>query len=453
MSLPHQLTVVQAARDIRERKLSPVALMEDLLARVDALEHQLKVWVTLDRDAAMGAARRADSELDAGGPVGPLHGIPIGIKDIYYTEGVRTTACSAILADFVPDYDATTVARLRQAGAIVMGKTVTTEFACGDPPPTRNPWNAEHTPGGSSSGSAVGVSVGMFPAALGSQTAGSVLRPAAFNGVVGFKPTFGRISRFGVVPVAWSLDTMGTFTRTVEDAALMLGVLAGHDTKDHSTSSRDVPDYLAAVRDRRRPPRIGHLRQFFHERATAETRDHVDGVVEKLAEAGATVEDLELPSDFETMLSAHRVLMTVEAAAVHQKWFAERADDYSPNVRDVIEQGMLVPGVSYVQAQRVRRAFRCDLEQALGSVDVLLTPTTATPAPRDLSSTGDPMYQTPFTFAGLPSVSLPSGLSASGLPFGIQLAAGPFAEETLLAAAHWCEGAIDARLSPPDSGS
>ena len=449
MSLPHQLTAAQAARDIREHKLSPVALMEDLLSRVDDLEPRLTVWVTLDRDAAMEAARQRARELDDSGQVGPLHGVPIGIKDIYYTEGVRTTACSAILADFVPDHDATTVARLRQAGAIIMGKTVTTEFACGDPPPTRNPWNADHTPGGSSSGSAVGVAVSMFPAAMGSQTAGSVLRPAAFNGVVGFKPTFGRISRFGVVPVAWSLDTMGTFTRSVEDAALMLGVLAGHDEKDASTSTREVGDYLAAVRDRRGPPRIGHLRKFFHERATPETRDHVDGVVEKLAEAGAMVEDVNLPSDFETMLSAHRVLMTVEAAAAHQQWFTDRADDYSPNVRGVIEQGMLVPGVSYVQAQRVRRAFRRDLEEALRSFDVVLTPTTAAPAPRDLSSTGDPMYQTPFTFAGLPSISLPSGLSAAGLPFGIQLAAGPFAEETLLAAAHWCEGVIDVKLSPP----
>ena len=450
---PHQLTAAQAARDIRERKMSPVALMEDLLSQVDALEPRLKVWVTLDRDAAMEAARQRARELDTRGPVGPLHGVPVRIKDIYYTEGVRTTACSAILAEFVPEFDATAVARLRQAGAIIMGKTVTTEFACGDPPPTRNPWNAEHTPGGSSSGSAVGVSVGMFPASLGSQTAGSVLRPAAFNGVVGFKPTFGRISRFGVVPVACSLDTMGTFTRSVEDAALMLGVLAGHDSSDASTSTRDVPDYFAAVGDQHGLPRIGQLRKFFYERAAPETRDDVDGVVEKLAEAGATVEDVKLPSDFETMLSAHRMLMTVEAAAAHQEWFTDRADDYSPNIRAVIEQGMLVPGVSYVQAKRVRRAFRRDLEEALCSFDVLLTPTTATTAPRDLSGTGDPMYQTPFTFAGLPSISLPSGLSAAGLPFGIQLAARPFAEETLLAAARWFEGVIDVKLSPPKPGS
>ena len=453
MTLPHQLTAAQAARDIRERKLSPVALMEDLLSRVDALEPRLKVWVTLDREAAMEAARQRARELDDGGPLGPLHGVPVGVKDIYYTEGVRTTACSAILADFVPEYDATTVARLKQAGAIIMGKTVTTEFACGDPSPTRNPWDAEHTPGGSSSGSAVGVSVGMFPASLGSQTAGSVLRPAAFIGVVGFKPTFGRISRFGVVPVAWSLDTMGTFSRSVEDAALMLGVLAGHDANDASTSTRDVPDYMAAVGDRRSPPRIGQLRKFFHERAAPETSAHVDGVIEKVVEAGATVEEVKLPSDFETMLSAHRVLMTVEAAAVHQEWFTDRADHYSPNVRDVIEQGMLIPGVSYVQAQRVRRGFRRDMEDALRSFDVLLTPTTATPAPRDLSTTGDPMYQTPFTFAGLPSISLPSGLSAAGLPFGIQLAAGPYAEETLLAAARWLEGVIDVKLTPPGMGS
>ena len=188
----HDLTVVGAARAIREREVSAEELMSALLARCGELEPQLRVWVTLDEEAAIDAARLRDRELAAEGPRGPLHGVPVGVKDIYYTRGVKTTACSAILADFVPDYDSTAIVKLRQAGAIIMGKTVTTEFACGDPPPTRNPWNHEHTPGGSSSGSAVGVIAKMFPAALGSQTGGSVLRPASFNGVVGLKPTFGR---------------------------------------------------------------------------------------------------------------------------------------------------------------------------------------------------------------------------------------------------------------------
>jgi aspartyl-tRNA(Asn)/glutamyl-tRNA(Gln) amidotransferase subunit A len=449
MPQPFELTVTEAAAQIRQRKLSPLELMRSLLSRSQAMEPRLRIWVTLDADAALDAARQSERELQREGPIGPLHGIPVGIKDIYYTRGVKTTACSRIYADFVPNYDATTVALLRKAGAVIMGKTVTTEFACGDPPPTRNPWNAAHTPGGSSSGSAVGVATRIFPAALGSQTAGSVLRPASYNGVVGLKPTFGRISRYGVMPVAWSLDTMGTFTRTVEDAALMLKVLAGHDPSDYSCSTRPVPDYARAL-DSPRPPRIGLVRQFFYQRADDEVRSNTDATLERLSAAGASVEEVKLPTNFDTLLAAHRVIMTVEAAAVHQADFSARPDDYAPNVRGVIEAGMLTPAVIYMQAQRVRRTFHHDVEEAIRGFDVLLTPSTVTPAPRDLSTTGDPAFQTPWTFGGFPAITIPSGLSRSGLPLGIQLVAAPFAEEKLLAAARWCEEALNVSLKPPD---
>lgn len=445
----HELTVAQAAALVRQRQLSPVELVEALLSRASALEPALRVWVTLDADGAMKAARELQEELERHGPRGPLHGIPVGVKDIYYTRGLRTTACSPIYTDFVPEYDATPVALLKKAGAIIMGKTVTTEFACGDPPPTRNPWDAAHTPGGSSSGSAVGVAARIFPAALGSQTAGSVVRPASYNGVVGLKPTFGRISRHGVIPVAWSLDTMGTFTRTVEDAALLLNVLAGHDPNDASTSDLPVPDYARALASRITPPRIGLLRQFFYDRADAETRQRTDAVVGRLSRQGARVEEVRVPSDFDTLLAAHRVIMTVEAAAVHQANFSARPDDYAPNVRGVVEAGMLTPAVTYMQAQRLRRRFRLEMERAIQPFDVLLTPTTPTPAPRDLSTTGDPMFQTPWTACGFPAITLPSGLSASGLPLGVQLVAAPFGEEKLLAVAHWCEQVLGVQLSPP----
>ena len=446
----HELTVVEAAQKIRLREVSPVTMMEDLLNRVSRLEPTLSVWVTLDAEAALETARQRERELLNEGPRGPLHGVPIGIKDIYYTQGVLTTACSLILADFVPDYDATTVAKLKQAGAIIMGKTVTTEFACGDPSPTRNPWNYHHTPGGSSSGSAVGVASGMFPAALGSQTAGSILRPASYNGIVGLKPTFSRVSRHGVVPVAHSLDTMGPFTRTVEDAALMLNVLAGHDPLDLSSSTRPAPDYLRAVGAQKTPPRIGLVTQFFYDRVNDETEAHTDAIAEKLARAGATVDEVEIKADFDAMLSAQRVLMTVEGAAVHQEWFNARADEYSPNIRGVVEDGREVSAVTYVQAKRVQDRFRRDVADAMRSYDVLLTPSTATPAPRDLTATGDPSFQTPFTFGGFPSITLPSGLSNDGLPFGVQLAAPHFADETLLSVARWCERVIDASLTPPE---
>ena len=291
MTEPFELTVSEAAALIRRRGLSPVELMESLLGRSRELEQRLRVWVTLDEDAALAAARHSQKALEHGGPLGPLHGIPVGVKDIYFTEGVKTTACSPIYADFVSPYDSTAVARLKAAGAIMMGKTVTTEFALMDPPPTRNPWDPAHTPGGSSSGSAVGVAARMFPAALGSQTAGSVLRPASYNGVVGLKPTFGRISRYGVIPAAWSLDTMGFFTRSVEDTVMLLSALAGHDPKDRSSSAKPVPDYARALSSTAAPPRLGVMRQYFLERADPEVRAITESAVQRLADAGAQIEE------------------------------------------------------------------------------------------------------------------------------------------------------------------
>ena len=449
MAEPYKLTVAEAASKILRRQLSPVELMVSLLGRANSLEPRLRVWVTLDGDAALAAARRSRDELISRGPRGPLHGIPLGVKDIFYTQGIKTTACSPIYSDFVPTYDATAVARLKRAGAIVMGKTVTTELACGDPPPTRNPWNAAHTPGGSSSGSAVGVAAGIFPAAVGSQTVGSTLRPAAYNGVVGLKPTFGLISKYGVVPVAWSLDTIGIFTRTVADAAIVLGVLAGHDTSDDSSVSSPVPDYRKAISAPSSPPRIGLVRQMFFERADREVRRHTEDVVQRLIEAGATVEDVIVPLDFDTLLAAHRVIMTVEAASVHEAHFKARPDDYGPKVRNTIEAGLLTPAVAYVQAQRLRRRFRRVLERAIRGVDVLLSPSTPSPAPRDLGTTGDATFQSPWTACGFPAVSVPSGLSKTGLPLGIQLASAPLAEPKLLQAARWCEQVLDTNLGPP----
>ena len=438
----HDLTVVGAARAIREREVSAEELMLALLARCSELEPQLRVWVTLDEDAAIDAARLRDRELAAEGPRGPLHGVPVGVKDIYYTRGVKTTACSAILADFVPDYDSTAIVKLRQAGAIIMGKTVTTEFACGDPPPTRNPWNHEHTPGGSSSGSAVGVIAKMFPAALGSQTGGSVLRPASFNGVVGLKPTFGRISRYGVVPVSASLDTMGHYARTVEDTALLLNAMSGYDSNDPGSADRQAPDFYAASLTPQAAPRIGLVRKHFWEKASQETRDHADSIAQRFADAGAIIEDAELPTDFEELLWAHRILMTTEAADAHREWFDGRADDYSPNVRGVIENGLKASAVDYLRAKEVQATFSREMGEAMRPFDVVMTPSTPTAAPRDLSTTGDPMFQSPFTFGGFPTISLPSGFDSVSMPLGVQLGTPHWEEERLLSVAAWCEGVL-----------
>ncbi len=449
MTQPYDLTAAQAAAEIAARRLSAVELMRSLLERSDALEGDLRLWVTLDPEVAMTAAEESQRELDASGPRGPLHGVPMGVKDIFHTAGIRTTACSPIYADFVPDADADSVARLRAAGAVVMGKTVTTEFAWADPSPTRNPWNTAHTPGGSSSGSAAGVAARAFPFALGSQTGGSVLRPASYNGVVGLKPTFGRISRRGVFAVAESLDTMGHFARTVEDVAIVLGAMAGRDPLDLASPGQPVPDYCAALTERRAAPRIGLIGGFFKERSTDEVWEHTQAAVRTLEGAGAVAEEAGVAFDLEELLWAHGVIMRSEAADVHRRDFTERPQDYAPKIRLLLEEGNSLTAREYVRAKRVQREFTRAMSAAAEDFDVLLTPTTATPAPEDLTTTGDPMFQSPWTTCGFPTVTIPSGLSECGMPLGLQLGAAPFAEARLLGAAHWCEAVLGVDLKPP----
>ena len=443
----HRLTVARAAALIRDGRISCEELASALLARSRKLEPSLRVWVSLNEDAVLAAARSRDRELAAEGVRGPLHGVPVGVKDIYDARGYPTTACSPILADFAPARDSTAVSRLRRAGAVIMGKTVTTEFACGDPPPTRNPWNAAHTPGGSSSGSAVGVASGIFPAALGSQTAGSVLRPAAFNGAVGIKPTFGRISRYGVVPVAESLDTMGHFARTVEDAAILLQAMAGHDALDPASSQRPVENCVPVAEAA--APRIGVVSEFFEPNSAPEAWSAVTRFADLMESEGASVETAAIGADFSEMLRAHRVLMTTEAADVHRDWFAARADEYSPNVRQVIEDGLSASATDYLSAKRVQREFAAAVSAALEAFDVLLTPSTPSAAPRDLSGTGDPMFQTPFTFGGFPAISLPAALDANGMPLAIQLAAKRWDDRRLLQTAARAERALNFGETPP----
>ena len=449
MSELYKLGVAEAAREIREGRITSVELAGSLLDRIETYDSELQAWVTVDREEVLSEARRRDEELDAGEIQGPLHGVPVGLKDIFYTEGMKTTACSPIYEDFVPSYDATCVVMLKEAGAIVLGKAVTTEFASGDPSRTRNPWNPAHTPGGSSSGSAAAVSAGMCAAALGSQTGGSTGRPAAYNGIVGLKPTYGRISCYGVVPLSWSLDTVGILTRSVEDAAIMLQAMSGYDRNDPGSQDAPVPDYLAEMRLADRPPRIGLIREFFYEHSSQEVQEHTDEVARRLAEAGAEVEEIGLPDSFGSAHECQRVSSSVEAAAFHEESFMERPDDYGPRIRASIEAGMEISAVRYAQAIRMRDGFRADLVDALRGVDVALTPATPEPAPRDLSTTGDPAFQSPWTSAGLPAIVVPSGLSESGLPLAVQLAGLPFREGRMLGAARWCEDVLESGLWPP----
>ena len=444
-----KLGVAEAADAIRQGDLSPSELAQSLLERIDSIDGGLQAWATIDREEVLGAARQREQELAQSGPRGPIHGVPVGLKDIFYTAGMKTAAGSKVYADFVPEFDATVVTKIKEAGGVVLGKAVTTEFASGDPSPSINPWNPTHTPGGSSSGSSVAVATQMCAAALGSQTGGSTCRPAAYNGIVGLKPTYGRLSRYGVVPVSWSLDTVGILVRSIEDAAVMLQVMAGYDPRDPGSVDAPVPDYREVMNLADRPPRIGLLRGFFQERSTPEVWAHTEAVAQQLANAGAVVVDVGLPDSFDTAHSCQRTVSNVECAAFHEKNFRDRADDYGPRIRSSIEMGMLIPGVHYLQAQRLRRQFRRDMTAMLSGLDVVMTPATPAPAPEDLSNTGDPAFQVPWTSAGLPTVVLPSGISESGLPVAVQFGAPPLQEGRLLGMARWCERVLGVKLSPP----
>ena len=443
----HELTAAQIAARIRAGDLSVVDVAEALLDRTASLE-SLRAWVYIDRETVLADAEQRQRELDSLPNPGPLHGVPVGVKDIFYTAGIPTTACSKVYADFVPEQDAAVLTSLKQAGAIMMGKTVTTEFACLDPSPTLNPWNPAHTPGGSSSGSAVSVASGMCPVALGSQTVGSVLRPASYNGVVGLKPTYGRVSRHNVVPVSWSLDTMGWMSRSVEDAAIMLQVMAGPDANDPVCARFPAPDYLSGL-DNGAAPRISLVTSFFIEESDEETQRHTRDMLRKLAAAGATVDEVRLPDSFGTAIEDQQIIMRSEAASFHRPMYEARSEDYQPLLRRLLARGLETSAADYSGALERRLRFITDMQVLAESADILLTPTTPTPALADLSNTGNTSFQGPWTSCGLPTITIPSGLAESGLPMGLQIIAAPFREERLLSAARWCERVLDVHLSPP----
>jgi aspartyl-tRNA(Asn)/glutamyl-tRNA(Gln) amidotransferase subunit A len=447
--VPHALSVRDAAAAIRAGRLTAGALVEACLRRIDALEPKLQAWVTVDRAGALEAAAALDADARAGRFRGPLHGVPIGLKDIFHVAGVKTTGGARGFADSVPGEDAASVARLRAAGAVILGKLQTTEFAMADPAVTRNPWSPSRTPGGSSAGSAAAVAARMVPGALGSQTVGSTLRPAAFCGVVGLKPTYGRVSRRGVLPVSWSLDHVGIFARTVADAAALFAVLAGHDRGDPGSSALPPPDLAAALGDvPARTPRLGLIGEPFRERAAPEMARHLDALAARLAGAGATVEPVRLPAILPALLSAVQVVMRAEAAAVHAERYRAHAAEYRPRIRAAIEAGQCIDAPLYLRAQRVRRQARQELGALLRRYDALVMPAAPGPAP-DPSTTGDASFNAPWSGIGAPSIAVPTGLAPDGLPLGTQLVAAPFAEARLLATARWVEVAAGFAATPP----
>jgi aspartyl-tRNA(Asn)/glutamyl-tRNA(Gln) amidotransferase subunit A len=451
----HWLTAVEAARAIAAREVSPVELMTALLERIDRLDPKLNVFIQLDGEAAMAAARAAEAEIATGRIRGPLHGVPVGIKDIIDVAGLPTTCHSKILIDNLAAGDAVCVSRLRGAGAIVLGKLSTHEFAIGGPsfdlpwPPARNPWNPDHHPGGSSSGSGSGVAAGLFPMALGSDTGGSVRNPASACGIVGLKPTYGLVSRRGVFPLSFTLDHVGPLTRTVADNALMLDVIAGYDPLDPGSAASPAGHCSSGLERGVRGLRIGFVRHF-HETdlpAHPEVTAALENVALTLQGLGAEIRDVRLPT-LEEFGAVNRVILQSEAWAIHGPWLRERPGDYGQLARRRLLAGAFISAGDYVQAARRRLEMIVAVEAALREVDVLLCASAMDPPSRieDAAET-DRTYprqaRTPFNVSGHPALAMMAGLSESGLPLSVQFVGCNFAEATLFQVARAWERAGD----------
>ena len=457
MSQPWELSLSDAAAAIGAGRISPDELIDATLDRIERVEPRVQAWARVRGDDARAEARQPAGRPSAGGSGGTLRGMPIGIKDIFYTAGVETSCGSTIMAGFTPAYDATAVARLRRAGAVILGKTHTTEFASFDPSPARNPWALEHTPGGSSSGSAAALAARMCQGALGSQTSGSICRPAAFCGVVGLKPTFGRVSRHGVHPLAWTLDHPGPMARTVRDVAMLFDAIAGPDTNDPSTlSAPGLSSATAALDDARasessvRGLRVGVPDRYFNEGLDPEGADAYREALRVLGDVGCRVEDVTLPDLFDAAMDAHEIIHNTEAAAVHADTYRARPGDYGHRLRAIIETGFHVPAPAYLRAQQIRTLFIGEMRALLRTVDVLATPSALGPAPAGLASTGSPVYNRPFSFLGFPSVTVPCGFTKTGLPLGLQLVGRPFDEIIVLRVAAAYEAAAPWKSRAPD---
>ncbi|MDQ6898164.1 MAG: amidase [Candidatus Dormibacteraeota bacterium] len=442
-----ELTIREAADLLAARKVSASELTRATLARIERTEPVLHAYVSVMRESAFEAASRADLELNRRGWRGPLHGIPVGVKDICYTTDAPTEGGSATMRGFRPGYDATVVSRLREAGAVIVGKTHTHEFAYGQNiPPTRNAWNPEYSPGGSSAGSGVAVAARSAFGAIGTDGGGSIRMPAALNGIVGLKPTCGRVSRHGVIPMSATLDHVGPLTRTVEDCALMMNAVAGYDPLDAQSIDVPVPDYASALGDGVRGLRLGVERDyFFYPAVTAEYRAAVESAMRQLEDLGARLVEVSIP-ELELVAGIFLNIIATDTSAYHRKLLREKPADYVSGTRVMLEFGELIFGTDYLIAQRGRRVLREAVRDAFSRhrLDALVAPSnivTAVPmsrystslfggAPED--STGALHQLSPANVLGLPSLAVPCGFSEAGLPVSFTLYGRPFEDGTLL---------------------
>jgi Asp-tRNA(Asn)/Glu-tRNA(Gln) amidotransferase A subunit family amidase len=450
-------TIEGVGRALRAGRTTCAAVLDHCFRQIDVWDDRVHAWVFVDRSGAMNQARQRDAELAAGRCRGPLHGIPFGVKDIIDVSGMPTAAGFGPWRDRVAACDAGVVALLRSAGAVILGKTVTTQFAWIDPPVTRNPWNTDRTPGGSSSGSAAAVATGMCLGALGTQTGGSILRPASFCGVAGVKPNYLELPCDGIVPFAPSLDHLGVIARTCRDLALIFE----RTFEDPDLRADDPAEQTIAQFEAKRTwfdshpsdlPRLGRLRGFYDRRADPVVRAATDRAVAALAAAGAEVIDVldeTVGLDFDEILWQHRLIMAAEAAAGHEARLAEHRGDYAPLIRALVEEGLTLSASHYIrvwQAWHAGPRFRPSRDRRSKwetmELDAYITPTTLTAAP-DRVTTGDPAFNSPWSFLGLPAVTFPIGLSPNGLPLGLQLVEHVNGHYVVfLQQATWCEDAI-----------
>ena len=438
------ITLAEAAAMVKAKKVSPVELTASRLSLIDTLNDKLNAFITITREKALADARQAEQAVARGGDTPALLGVPIALKDLYGTKGIRTTANSRLLADSVPDEDATTTRLLAEAGSVLLGKLTMHEFAFGSPDfelpsqPARNPWNLDHQPGGSSSGSAAALAAGLCYGALGSDTGGSIRGPASLCGLSGLKPTYGRVSRHGVVPLSWSLDHAGPMARTVEDCALLLQVIAGYDSKDAASANVPVPDYTAELRAGVRGLRMGVAREWYNENdgTNPEVMAAFEESLKVFEGQGAILVDVDA-APFINARSANMTILLAEAFAYHEQTLKTRPEDLGNGMRSRVWEGAFYSAADYIQMQRLRTVIAAQMGEILTGVDVVLSPSSARPAEpfADLDMEGRnriPNYSGPFNLTGLPAMSVPNGFSTSGLPLGLQIAGRAFDESMVL---------------------
>ncbi len=466
------LSLAAASELVRAKKISPVELTKTCLGRIEQLNPKLNAFILITADSALTEARAAESEINRGRWKGPLHGIPIALKDLVDTAGVRTTAASNLFKDRVPAQDAEVVRRLKMAGAVFLGKLNMHEFAYGGSSvisafgPVRNPWGTDYSTGGSSGGSAAALAAGLCYGAIGSDTGGSIRQPAAYCGIVGIKPTYGRVSLRGVVPLAWSLDHVGPMTRSVKDAALMLQAIAGYDPDDATTANLPVPDYAGALKVETSSLQLGIPRAYFYEKLDPDIQAALDSalaVLKKLTASQRDIGPLATNDSYTSIVDPIKSILPGEAYAYHQEYVSKTPDLYQPETLKRIRAGADVAAPAYIQSRRQLEQIRRSSSKIFDTVDLLITPTVLVPSFTIAELLGDlntlrskelqMLHNTrPFNVLGLPTISVPCGFTRSGLPIGMQITGPPHADAMVLRLAHAYEQATNwYNRHPPDA--